>query len=170
MVNSHKRPPFWGLKLSMEDGTRVLVVEDKLDERQAILERLLHNCEVTWASDVGSVRRAMESGGPFDAYCLDYDLDDTRGGWMEAGRIIRQNDPRSVAKVVLVHSANTDARAYFELFPASIFIQWDVLATILGEGLVDNTMIDTVLADAGEDPSVDALRDAALKYRGQSPE
>lgn len=166
--NGH--PPFWGLSLSLAVGVRVLVVEDRPDERRPILKRLLGEAETTWAADVRQVRAALESHGPFDVYCLDYDLGEERGGWWAAARLIRERDPRSIAKLVLIHSANTDARAYFSLFPAAIFIQWDVLATLLGVPLVDDELIDSVLDEAGHEATVEQLRQATLNIRRQSQE
>jgi len=164
-TQSNRHPPFWGLTLNTVPGTHVLVLEDKLIERQPVLERLLDVCEVTWASDVSQARQALESHGPFDMYCMDYDLGEETGGWLAAGGLIRERDPRSIAKVVLIHSANIDARRYFSLFPAAIFIQWDVLATIVGVRLVDDQLIDELLAQTSANASAEQLRDAALRIR-----
>jgi CheY-like chemotaxis protein len=165
MADRNGHPPFWGLSLSLAAGARVLVVDDRPDERRPILKRLLGEAQATWAADVGQVRAALESHGSFDVYCLDYDLGQERGGWLAAARLIRERDPRSIAKLVLIHSANTDARAYFSLFPAAIFIQWDVLATLLGVPLVDDEFIDRVLDEAGHEATVEQLRQAALIIR-----
>ncbi len=162
----NRRPPFWGLNLGLAAEAQVLVIDDQPAERRPILERLLGESEVTWATNIEEVHTALESHGPFDIYCLDYDLDDKRGGWFVAGELIREHDPKSVAKVVLVHSSNIDARAYFSLFPAAICIQWNVLATILGVPLVDNALIDAVLDEAGHDATAEDLRGAALKFLG----
>lgn len=162
----NRRPPFWGLNLSLAAGAQVLVVDDQPEERRPVLGRLLGESEVTWATNIKEVRTALELHGPFDIYCLDYDLDGDRGGWFIAGELIREHDPKSVAKVVLIHSSNIDARAYFSLFPAAICIQWDVLATILGLPLVDHALIDAVLDEAGHDATAEDLREAALKFLG----
>jgi CheY-like chemotaxis protein len=164
-TQSNRHPPFWGLKLSTVPGTHVLVLEDKLSERQPVLEQLLDACEVTWAADIAQAHQALESHGPFDMYCMDYDLGEVTGGWMVAGQLIRERDPRSIAKIVLVHSANIDARRYFSLFPAAIFIQWDVLATIVGVRLVDDQLIEALLAETDPDASVDQLRNAVMNIR-----
>lgn len=166
-TQGNRHPPFWGLKLNTVPGTHVLVLEDKLTERRPVLERLLGGCEITWASDVAQAHQALESHGPFDMYCMDYDLGEETGGWLEAGSLIRERDPRSIAKIVLIHSANVDARRYFSLFPAAIFIQWDVLATIVGVRLVDDQLIEEVLAQTDPDASPEQLKNAVLKIRGR---
>ncbi len=163
-------PPFWGLSLGLKPGAHVLVLEDRPDERSAILHHLLADADVTWAQMPEQVEIALKEHGPFDVYCLDYDLGGERGGWFHSGELIRRIDPRSVAKLVLIHSANTDARAYYALFPAAIYIQWDVLATILGEPLVDDALIDALLKETGADASVDQMRDAVLRIRESSDE
>ena len=161
------RPPFWGLTLSFDPDAHVLVIEDHPEDRQHILERLFRGCHLVWASNLDEVRAALDLHGPFDAYSLDFDLGEERGGWLESGRLIREHDPVSIAKIVLVHSANTDAREYFTVFPAAIFIQWDVLATILGETIVDRNFVEAVLSEAGAQASPDKLRDATLKLRSE---
>ncbi len=163
--NNEERPPFWGLTLTFTPDAHALVVEDNLGERRHILDRLFSGCQVTWVASADEVKAALEAHGPFDVYSLDFDLGDQRGGWLESGHLIRQKDPLSIAKIVLIHSANTDARAYFEIFPAAIFVQWDVLATILGETEINSKLIEAILAEAGPQASVDALRDATLKIR-----
>jgi CheY-like chemotaxis protein len=157
--------PFWGLRLSLEPAGHVLVVEDNLAERRPVLERLLGDSQATWASSIEQVRRSLETHGPFDVYCLDYDLGDERGGWWAAGQLIRQHDPRSIAKIVLIHSANTDGRNYSAIFPGAVFIQWDVLATILGVPLVNKALVDSVLAQASPMASEDELREAVERSR-----
>ncbi|NDJ36181.1 MAG: hypothetical protein GYB64_16110 [Chloroflexi bacterium] len=87
----------------------------------------------------------MEQHGPFDVYCLDYDDAQAQGGWFEAARIIRQQDPYSIAKTVLIHSANIEARAYYDIFPAAIHIQWYVLATMLDFQRISDSLIEEVV-------------------------
>jgi len=164
-TQSNRHPPFWGFKLSTVPGTHVLVLEDRLTERQPVLKRLLDVCEVTWASDLAQAHQALELHGPFDMYCMDYDLGEEMGGWLAAARLVRERDPRSIAKIVLIHSANIDARQYFSLFPAAIIIQWDVLATIVGVRLVDDQLIEELLAETDPDASEDQLRKAVLEIR-----
>jgi len=158
-------PPFWGLKVEAVPGAHVLVLEDRLDERRPVLERLLKNCQIVWAEDIAAVRRALAEHGPFDLYCLDYDLGDVVGGWFEGGELIRRYDPWSVAKIVLIHSANAQARAYYALFPAAVFIQWDVLATMLGSPLIDTRLVSAVLAEVQPGALEQELVQTALRVR-----
>ncbi|HOA24361.1 MAG TPA: hypothetical protein PK801_10150 [Aggregatilineales bacterium] len=166
MEKASGHPPFWGLKIEVEPGAHVLVLEDRLDERRPVLERLLGSCHVTWAEDVEAARRALVEHGPFDIYCLDYDLGDEDGGWYAAGELIREHDPWSVAKIVLIHSANAQARAYYSLFPAAVFIQWDVLATMLGSPLIDADLVNAVLAEVRPGAREEELVETALRIRG----
>lgn len=169
MGQTENHPPFWGLKIEVEPGAHVLVLEDKLEERRAVLERLLNNCHVTWAEDVEGARRALAGHGPFDIYCLDYDLGDEDGGWYAAGELIREADAWSVAKIVLIHSANAQARAYYSLFPAAVFVQWDVLATVLGSPLIDADLVNAVLAEVAPDAREAELVEATLRLRDGTP-
>lgn len=169
MNHEDGHPPFWGLKIEMASGAHVLVLEDRLDERREVFERLLRSCHVTWAEDVDTARRALINHGPFDIYCLDYDLGEEDGGWYAAGELVRKYDPWSVAKIVLIHSANAQARAYYSLFPAAVFIQWDVLATMLGRPLIDTELVNAVLAEVQPDALEDELVEATLRVRQCTP-
>lgn len=168
MTQDNRRPPFWGLKVEMEPGAHVLVLEDHLEERRSVLNVMLNACEVTWAEDIDAVRRALAEHGPYDIYCLDYDLGEEDGGWYAAGELIRQADPLSVAKIVLIHSANAKARQYYSLFPAAVFIQWDVLATMLGSPLIDIDLVDAVLAEVSSDAKEEELVETTLRLRDSS--
>ena len=66
MSADNRHPPFWGLKLEIEPGAHVLVLEDRLDERRPVLERLLKDCQTTWALDIAQARLALDEHGPFD--------------------------------------------------------------------------------------------------------
>src|SRR5690606_31815325 len=88
------------------------------------------------------------------------------GGWYAAGELIREHDPWSVAKIVLIHSANAQARAYYSLFPAAVFIQWDVLATMLGSPLIDADLVNAVLAEVRPGAREEELVEPALRIRG----
>lgn len=165
MGQDSRRPPFWGLKVEMEPGAHVLVLEDHLEERRSVLNVMLHACEVTWAEDIDSVRSALDEHGPYDIYCLDYDLGEEDGGWYAAGELIREADPLSVAKIVLIHSANAKARRYYSLFPAAVFIQWDVLSTLLGSPLIDMELVDAVLAEVPPGAQEEELVKTTLRLR-----
>ena len=162
---TNERPAYWGLTLAFHTDAHVLVMDDQLEKRQPILHRLLDGCQVTWASTAFEVEQALDQHGPFDMYCLDYDLGEERGGWMPSAQLIRLRDPRSIAKVVLIHSANPDARAYYDLFPAGLFIQWYVLATILGIPMLDNQLLDSISALAGENATEDQLTEAFTRIK-----
>ena len=162
---ANKHPAYWGLTLAFHPDAHVLVVEDQIEKRKPILQRLLAGCHVTWASTALEVQQALDQHGPFDMYCLDFDLGEEKGGWTPSGQLIRQRDPRSIAKVVLIHSANPDARAYFDIFPAGIFIQWYVLATILGVPILDNQLIDSINALVNKNANEDQLKQAFLSLK-----
>jgi hypothetical protein len=110
----------------------------------------------------------LASHGPFDVYLLDYDLGDAIGGWWATAEYIRSADPHSVAKVVIVHSANLDAKVYLSLFPTALVIHWMAFATLLGIPLVNQNMIAQILSEAGPDASLETLRGAALKITNPS--
>jgi CheY-like chemotaxis protein len=158
-----QRPPFWGLNFRLNPEARVLVVDDNPQERQPVLADFLRDCFTIWAATPQEAIDAFTSHGPFDVYMLDYDLGDDLGGWWPTAQYIRNADPLSIAKVVIVHSANLDAKSYYSIFPAALVIQWLAFATLLGTPLVSRGLMDQILAEAGPDASVETLRGVALK-------
>lgn len=164
-----QHPPFWGLTLSLDPEAHVLVIDDNPDERYAIVNILLHKCHLTWATTPPEASAAFSQHGPYDIYMLDYDLGDTRGGWLPTAELIRKEDPHSIAKVIIVHSANPDAWIYRTLFPTALVIQWMAFATLLGVPLVDRSLIDQVLNATDPSATADTLRAAALKITNPAP-
>ena len=146
------------------------MLEDQPEERRPVFERLLQGCEAVWAASPDEAYAVMEQHDHFDAYCLDYDLTEERGGWLPVAKAIRQWDPYSIARVVLVHSSNLDAREYLSLFPAAIVIQWDVLATILGMNLIDEKLISRVIEEVGTNGTVEEMRDTVIRLRSRASE
>jgi len=158
--------PFWGLNLSFQKGARVLVLEDRVEERLAIFERLLQDCEMTFATSPDEAYAIMQQQTPFDAYCIDYNLVEKPGGWLPVAQAIRKWDPYSIAKIVLIHSSNLEARKeYLPLFPAAIAIQWDVLATILGADVIDRGLITQVVKAVDAGTSLDEMRNVVMQAR-----
>ena len=162
---ANEHPAYWGLTLGFHPDAHVLVMDDQLEKRKPILQRLLGGCHVTWASTAFEVKQALDQHGPFDMYCLDFDLGEEKGGWMASAQLIRQRDPRSIAKIVVVHSANPAARAYYDLFPAGLFIQWYVLATMLGVPMLDNQLLDSINVLAGDGASQAQLMQAFMNLK-----
>lgn len=123
----------------------MLVIDDKREEREPVFFMLAPGADITWATTMQEATTAMKEKGPFDVYCLDYDDGEERGGWYDVADLIRREDPYSIAKTVLIHSANVDARDYYDIFPAAIHIQWYVLATLLDFDRISAELIEKVV-------------------------
>src|SRR5688572_28221155 len=99
MPRSQAPHPFWGLNFSIHPDAHILVIDDD-STRKPILAALTNNHHTVWAMTPQEVQLALDEHGPFDVYFLDYDYEDTVGGWWDTAKFVRQTDPQSIGKII----------------------------------------------------------------------